>query len=78
MAKPLTIRERLERARSAEYVSPVDLALLLQCAPQTIYRRVKTGTMPGVKRLGRLIRIHRVTALEALDHVSRATASSGT
>lgn len=73
MAKPLTIRERLERARQAEFVSVADLALLLSCSEELLYRRIGLGQLAGVKRIGRLIRIHRETALASIDDASLAT-----
>ena len=44
-----------------------ELAALLRVEPKTIYRAVKLGEIPGARRLGRAIRIHRPTLLRWLE-----------
>lgn len=59
----MTIREQLERARTREFVTVAQLALLTQYNPQTIYRKAQRGEIPGIVRWGRRIRFVRVVAL---------------
>lgn len=59
----MTIREQLEQAKTAEFLTVRQLALLSQYAPLTIWRKVKRGEIPGVVRYGRSIRFNRVVAL---------------
>ncbi len=63
----MTIRERIDSARSQEYLTVEQLALLIQYSPQTIYRKAKRGDIPGVIRFGRSLRFHRVIALRAFQ-----------
>lgn len=59
-----TIRALLERARTEDYITAKELALLARFDVQTIRRKIQRGEIPGVVRLGRKgIRIHRDTAL---------------
>jgi excisionase family DNA binding protein len=39
-----------------------DLAERTQCSARHIWRLIDAGKVPGVYRLGRLVRIHRATA----------------
>lgn len=57
------IREAIDLARSQEFVTIEQLALLLQVSPKTVWRRVKAGKVKGVAREGRLVRINRVIAV---------------
>jgi len=60
----MTIQEQLTAARTADYVTAEQLALLLGVSPDTIWRRIRRQELPGVIRYGlRGIRIHRETAL---------------
>lgn len=59
----MTIREQQDRAQREEFVTVAELALLLRLAPQTVWRKVRSGKMPGVVRFGRSIRLHRHTVL---------------
>jgi hypothetical protein len=59
----MTIRELLDRAKREEYVTVMQLAVLTQQHPQTLWRACRAGRVPGVVRFGRSIRIHRKTAL---------------
>ena len=60
----MTIREQLERAKTAELITVEQLALLTQYNPQTIYRKAQKGEIPGLVRFGKGIRFHRVVALQ--------------
>jgi excisionase family DNA binding protein len=51
----------VERAAERDYTVP-DLASSKQCSPRHIWRLIDAGKIPGVYRLGRLVRIHRATA----------------
>jgi excisionase family DNA binding protein len=44
-----------------DYTVP-DLAKSKQCSERHIWRLIDAGKIPGVYRLGRLVRIHRATA----------------
>lgn len=59
----MTIRERIDEARVQELLTVEQMALLTQLKEQTIYRKAKKGDIPGVVRLGRTLRFHRVVAL---------------
>lgn len=59
----MTIKEELEKAKSAEMLTVRQLALLAQYDPQTIYRKAHRGEIPGIVRYGRGIRFIRVIAL---------------
>jgi len=63
MADHQSIRDAIDIARSQEFVTIPQLALLLQVSPKTVWRRVKAGTVKGVVHDGRLVRINRVIAL---------------
>lgn len=58
-----TIRDAIDLARSQEFVTVDQLALLLQASVKTIRRRIKTGDIKGVCRTNGLLRINRVIAL---------------
>lgn len=55
----MTVREKIEEAKQAELLTVEQVALLWQIDPQTVYRKAKRGEMPGVVRLGRVIRFKR-------------------
>lgn len=57
------IRDAIDLARSQEFVTIEQLALLLQASPQTVWRRIKAGKVKGVLREGRFVRINRVIAM---------------
>jgi excisionase family DNA binding protein len=44
-----------------DYTVP-ELAYRTHCSPRHIWRLIDAGHVPGVYRLGRLVRIHRATA----------------
>jgi excisionase family DNA binding protein len=44
-----------------DYTVP-DFAAVLRCSPRHLARLIDRGAVPGVYRLGRLVRIHRATA----------------
>jgi excisionase family DNA binding protein len=50
----------LPPAASTHYTTR-DLAQLLQCSGRHVWRLIDMGTVPGVIRLGRLVRLHRPT-----------------
>lgn len=60
---PPTIRQRLDAARDAEYVSITDAALLLSVSPDTIRRRLPhfNPDKAEILRSGRIIRLRRIT-----------------
>ena len=58
-----SIRAQIDLAKHQEFVTIDQLALLLQVSPLTIRRRLPR--FPQVIRDGRMIRIHRVTAIAA-------------
>jgi excisionase family DNA binding protein len=45
-----------------------ELAELLRCNRKTVYAAIARGEIPGVRRLGGAIRIHRDTVLTWLGH----------
>jgi excisionase family DNA binding protein len=59
----MTIRERIEQAKMREWITVEEFALLLGYDPQTVWRKVRRGDIPGVVRHGRTIRINRAEAL---------------
>jgi excisionase family DNA binding protein len=59
----MTIQDRIREAKENEFVTVEQLALLLQYQPNTIYRWVRAGKIPGVRRFGRSIRFNRAVAL---------------
>ena len=68
MASGRTIRERIEHAKQQELLTVEQVALLSQYDPQTIYRKVWSGQIPGVVRFGRGIRFHRDEVLPWATH----------
>lgn len=68
----MTVRERLEQIRQQEYLTVSECALLLTCSPKTI--RKYHRQIPMTARIGRVIRIHRVSAVRYfLDHPRQRT-----
>ena len=59
----MTIKEKIEAARQQDLLTVTQFALLAHYNPQTVYRKIDAGEIPGVVRHGRTIRLHRVTAL---------------
>jgi excisionase family DNA binding protein len=51
----------VEPAAEPDYTVP-DFAARRQCSERHIWRLIDAGKIPGVCRLGRLVRIHRATA----------------
>ncbi len=45
----------------AAHYTVVDLAGLLQCSDRHVWRLIDAGRIPGVIRLGRIVRLHRAT-----------------
>lgn len=61
--------DRLSPEPEARVVLTVDeLAALLRCNRKTVYAAINRGEIPGVRRLGGAIRIHRDTVLTWLGH----------
>lgn len=59
----MTLHDALHSARVEEYLTVQELAAIVRYAPQTMWRKIRRGEVPGVERLGRSIRIHRAHAL---------------
>lgn len=59
----VTIREQIERAKSADYLTADQLALLLQYDRETIYRKAKRGQIPGAFYEGRSLRFIRLRVI---------------
>lgn len=57
----MTIRERLDVARQKDYVTVAECALLVGVSERTVWRRLPK--LDRVIREGRIVRVHRVTAL---------------
>ena len=53
-------RPRVERW---DFLTVDEAAAYLRCNRKTVYDAVSRGTLPGVVRLGRVIRIHRTALL---------------
>lgn len=49
----MTIKDQLELAKTADYLTADQLALLLQCGRVTIYRQARAGKIPGAFRYER-------------------------
>lgn len=58
------IRAQLTEARSQEYLTVDQFALLAQYHPKSVYRKIDRDEIPGVVRIGGGIRIERSTALQ--------------
>lgn len=56
----MTIREQLEAAKTSEYLTVRQVALLTQYNEQTVYRKAWRNEIPGVVRFGRSMRFVRV------------------
>jgi len=54
---PVSTAEQLEQ----DYTIPT-FARRLQCSARHVWRLIDQGLVPGVYRLGRLVRIHKATA----------------
>lgn len=63
----MTIHEQLDRANSSETITVTEFGLLARYQPQTVYRKIKRGEIPGVVRFGRSIRIVRAVALRWVE-----------
>lgn len=59
----MTIQEEKDRARSEEWLTVKQYALLVQYDPQTVWRKIRRNEIPGVVHHGRSIRIRRTVAL---------------
>jgi excisionase family DNA binding protein len=68
-APPEVIDERAGEAPvsiNAVVITVGELATLLRIDRKSVYNLVRTGEIPGVRRIGRAIRIHRPTVLNWL------------
>lgn len=73
----MTIREQIEMAKVAEYLTADQLALLVQFDRETIYRKAKRGQIPGAVYIGRdlrFIRVRVVAWIASLERTRRAPA----
>ncbi len=61
----MTIKEQIERARTEDYLTVSQFALLTQVNPQTIYRLIASHRLSGVVRFGRALRIHKTEAIRS-------------
>jgi excisionase family DNA binding protein len=52
-----------------EMLSVAQLAAFLRLDPRTLYRAIERDEVPGVTRIGRIIRIHRAAVLPWLSEV---------
>lgn len=69
LASPAEARDTLPSEPEEPVVLTVDeLAALLRCNRKTVYAAINRGEIPGVRRLGGAIRIHRDTVLTWLGH----------
>ena len=69
VVSPAEAPDRLPPEPEARVVLTVDeLAALLRCNRKTVYAAINRGEIPGVRRLGGAIRIHRDTVLTWLGH----------
>ncbi|MGV3515617.1 helix-turn-helix domain-containing protein [Luteitalea sp.] len=59
----MTLHDAIGRARVEEYLTVQELAAIVRYAPQTMWRKIRRGEIPGVERHGRSIRIHKARAL---------------
>ena len=57
--KRMTIKEQIERAKTAELLTVNQVALLIQYVPMTIYRKAWRGEIPGAIRIGRSLHFKR-------------------
>lgn len=62
-----TTRQEVDLCPS-EVVTVDELAVLLRVDRKLIYAAVAASVLPGVRRFGRAIRIHRQTVLDWLSH----------
>lgn len=58
MAATADAGENLQAQGGGTYDVP-DLATLLKCSERHVRRMIDAGTIPGVIRIGRLVRLHR-------------------
>jgi excisionase family DNA binding protein len=60
-------RERLASERAADAMTVDELAQRLGVAPKTVYAAIRRKQIPGVLRVGRLVRLSRSAVLAWLD-----------
>jgi hypothetical protein len=59
----MTIREMLDRANREDFITVMEFCVLTRRNPQAMYRAIRRGTVPGVQRIDRSVRLHRLTVL---------------
>jgi len=64
-------------AQVAEVITADEVAALLRLDRKTVYAAVREGSIPGVRKIGRVIRFHRRTVLEWLAGERRVLRSDG-
>ena len=70
MSRPESVWERMESVMTVD-----DLALALRVNRKTAYEAVRRGEIPGVRRIGRTIRVSRDAVLEWLRGRGRVSLS---
>lgn len=60
----MTIKERVERAKAAEFLTVEDVALLWRFSPKTIYNKASRGEIPGRVKFGRALRFKRTVIVK--------------
>lgn len=58
---PASLKDRLDRAKQQDFVTVAECALLAHVSERTVWRRLPH--LERVIRDGRIVRIHRVTAM---------------
>jgi len=66
----------IESPSTPEVMTAEELAERLNVAPKTVYAAIRRGQVPGVLRVGRLVRISRVAVLAWLAGQGRDVRSS--
>lgn len=69
----MTIQEQLNAAKQHDWITVNQLALMLQYDPETIYRWVKRGKIPGAQKFGRTIRFQRAIVTRWSDYHKKPT-----
>lgn len=63
-------------AHDPEVLTVDEAAALLRVNRKTLYEAIRSGAIPGVRRIGRAIRVHRETMLRWMGH-GRVIADKG-
>lgn len=70
----MTIRERIELARQKDFITVEECALLVGVSERTIWRRLPF--LPQVVRDGRIVRLHRVSAVRYFLKLTKSHTST--